>query len=1235
MLALKSFLASLLRGGREPRHLFLAVVLGFTAGCVCGWNLTFAALVCSAALLNCSTTLLIASALCGSLAAMCATGATHSLGVLLLDKCGLGAQLAKLGSGPLVAMFRLDDYAVCGSLAAGLALSIPAAQVFSRFATHRRSLLNLTVARLTEAREPLFRPLGFAAATCCLMITGLLVQMQGPRLVREALLEHLSAALGTEVSADVVSYDLWTGDLHLTNLRISDADKPSDVALVVEGVSAQVEPGLLLRGRLACDEMTVAGLFCDPTKLSQTAPAGMFAKGPTLLKEDFAQPTHNEDPLRAVEVQGLVRNWSGVCDRLLVVERLVGFVEKIADLEATAATNHSLKKCLDRRRPQRDAISGALVPLAQVKTMKIERLPSSWKLSARSGLALTDLTSNPKLATRPAGLAFHDAERNVTLNTVFNLSSPERKHEVTLAAHGVEIESLLSSQATRSALAPLHACTTSVEVHGWVTRENLELELSTSLKGLQVTNTTGQFAGISAAFWQEGLQKLGALPIEGSLRGRWSNPRISIVPEEVVRDVKQKLADAGAHDLVKSFENRKPSGGLVAPSSAASTAVADVKNTSSPNAAKPSALQPAAAAPVATGLSSGIGAKTAATQPPTQPFTIQPMAMSGSLFPPTSSTSPNSPIVAPNTTVAAAQPSALQPAAAATTTAATSTAATTTAAAPTASPVAPISAETKAQTESLLAGGMFKPASPAQLTNTTQPPATALKTLPKDPFAVVPGQPWKEPTVVQGTLVPTTVATVAAKPQPASTQTVAAPNTPAQLTAAQPAAAQPTVTPPATASRYPIGIASDSVATKTADPSKPAVPAVQTPAASAGPTATPAQAAVAAKAPQPAGVAPIPTTLDTTAGLRQPLSVLDPNAAPGPINMTVGYDSDRTPAGPTAAAPKVAAKPTKPTMPAFEQMPQVSREPRTTTRDPLNATRPSAKPRVETLDPSADEPSEQVATKSAVTPEAKLPAKPSAMPAAKATATPKPARPPIADEVATNDGFEGEVPDQPATKRKSLLGNVSGWFGRGPKPETVIDRDVEVPATEQHSALTEEPKPAEKPKASKKFFSKLKSIFGETEVETLPPSAADRRVMQSAGDENDGTKVEPSSFDDATTEPKRAAASAEFTTEESEAEIPAKNAAAPRAAQQRAANEPRALNVPRTNLSNRGEPKPLAESAELTVTEKPAPPQPNDDAPAPTAKKPTTTARAAVKPTAPQPTERMSAGESFYNRMVR
>lgn len=1226
MLALKSFLASLLRGGREPRHLFLAVVLGFTAGCVSGWNLTFAALVCLAALLNCSTTLLVASALCGWIAALCAAGATRSLGVLLLDKCGLGVHLSKLGNGPLVALFRLDDYTVCGSLAAGLALSIPAAQVFSRYAMHRRSLLNLTVARLTKTRESLFRPLGFAAAACCLMVTGILVQVQGPRLVRDALIEHLSAALETDVSADVVSYDLWTGDLHLTNLRIADAAKPSDVALVVEGVSAQVEPGLLLRGRLSCDEMTVAGLFCDPTKLSQTGPTGMFAKGPTLLKEDFAQPTHNEDPLRAVEVQGLVRNWSGVCDRLLVVERLVGFVEKVADLEATAATNHSLKKCLDRRRPQRDAISGALVPLAQVKAMKIERLPSSWKLSAHSSLALTDLTSNPKLATRSTGLAFHDAERQVTLNTVFNLMSPERRHETTLAAHGVELESLVSSNAARAALEPIPSVTTSLEARGWVTREQLELELATSLTGVQLAQTSGPFAGVDGAVWRQGLQKLGALPLDVSLRGRWSNPKLTLVPCEVVRSFKQKLEAAGAQEFAKAFETNK------APSPSAPYAAVAAYATPKSPAATVAAVEtksqaaPAATALAASGLSSGIAAKAGAAQPPTQPFTIQPMAMSGSLVPPTSTPLLNSGVFTAAQTIAAAQSSTLQPAAAPTST----TAATTTAAA---SPTPAISAETKAQTESLLAGSQFKPAS-LTAPPSAQPSTTPLKTLPKETFAIVPGQPWKEPTVVQGTPIPATPLTAAAKTQPAATQAAAAPNTPAQLAAttpavAKPAVAQSVVAQSVVAPRSPIGIASDVVASaKSIEGPKPAVAAPQPFATTAAPASTSGQASVATKAPQPAGVAQIPTTLDTTAGLRQPLSVLDPNAAPGPINMTVGYDSERAAAAAAEAAPKVAAKPVKPTMPAFEEMPQVSRAPRSVTPDPLTATRPTAKPRVETLDPSADEPRARVASRPATAPTST----PATAPAFKST--PKAARPPIADEVATNDGFEGEAPDQPTTKRKSLLGNVTGWFSRGPKPETTPDRDLEVPFEREPPAVVEVPKPAKKPKSGKNLFLKVRSIFGDqTEVETLPPDETDRRVVPSTGDESDTSRVEPSSFDDATPDANRvAAAKAEITADDS-ASKPATKSASTRNGVSRAASEPRTLNVPRTDLSNRNEPKPLAESAEFGATTKPAPPQPSDDEPAATeAKRPTTTA-ATRAPT--KSTERMSAGESFYNRMVR
>ncbi|MCE9606599.1 MAG: hypothetical protein K8U03_17050 [Planctomycetia bacterium] len=1166
MHALKSFLASLLRGGHGPRHIFTAIVLGFTAGAVGGWNLTFAAFLCAAVLLNCSTSILIVAGACGYLAAFVGSGFTRSIGVMLLDQLGLSVHLAKLGTGPFSALFGLDDYATLGSLAAGLAISIPLAQVFSRFATHRRSLLNLTVAQMSVRREPIVRPLGWAAACSCAMAAAMLVQMQTPRLVGRSLLEHLSAALQTDVTADVVAYDLWNGDLQVTNLRIADPEHPSDVALVVEEVSARVEPGLMLRGRFACNDMNVAGIFCDPTKLSQAAPVGMFSRGPTLLKEDRPQPSHNEDPLRAVEIQGLVRNWSGVCDRLLFVQRIVGFVERIADLETSTVTSQAFKDCVGRRRAQRDKVSGTSVPLVQVRQIKVDRLPSSWKLGTKSGLSLTDLSSCPSLASRPAKLTFKDEDRQLALNATFQLTTTERRHDVTLEAQDLSLESVLTNSATRSALEPQRTGTTSLAGHGWISRELLDVGLTSKLEGLQVASTSGPLAGIDAGIWRQGLERLGELQIDTNVAGRWSNPKLTLVPGEVVQQFKKHLQTAGARELVLAFDTNKAS-----TTATASLPKAVVKEESTPE-LKPtvppySTTQAPQPAPALSGtttgkqLSSGVANKPAALttaantpSPPMQPFTIQPTMMTRTSAMPTNIPTPaDKPTVAATTSPAVAS----QPAPAKATVEAPAVAALK--AAPTAPPATAV-------------------APPA--TTAAQTPVEPIKTLPSQTFAVATGQPWKEPSVVLGNATP-----VVQRPLP-------------------PKVAQ--------ANRSELGTASDdTAAAKSAEAAKPAVAAPQEIASQTFTTTGLPQAPAKPKGVELPTATAIPTSADVTAGLRQPRSVLDPSAAPGPINLTVGYDSDRVLTDPAEGAPK---KPNQPsaasTLSGAESKPNL--------RNENVSIPPSGRPLTQDLSRERTTGHEQFAAKSPNTA----------------------ARPPIVDDYRSDDSRYGVEPNEQAPKeKKSILTNVTGWFGIGPKPERTDSVESTIPDSDRADRYSEQqPSPKSAPaKAApaKKMFPRLRAMFGE-EVETLPADDAevsvDRGVVPSNALESDApAKVRPSSFD-ASQELKRVdAAPADFTSTDSERE---------RAKSTSTTAEPRALNIPRTNTPNKNEAKPLPESVDYLLNAPrpkavlPRPTQPTleetSDAEAARKNAPLPTAKPATRPT-----ERMSAGESFYNRTVR
>ena len=799
-----------------------------------------------------------------------------------------------------------------------------------------------------------------------------------------------------------------------------------------------------------------------------------------------------------------------------------------------------------------DPVSGAAIPLVQVRNIKIDRLPSSWKLGPLSGLTLTELSSCPTLASRPTKLTFNDVERRVTLETTFQLASPERKHSATFEAHDVELESLISTAATRNVLEPLAGGTTSIEARGWITRELVHLDLSTELNGLQVAKSSGPLAGIDAAVWRQGLALVDAVRLDAEITGRWSNPKLSIVPHEFVQTFQKSLTAAGAKEIVAALESsRSPS---VVNAGKAPATTPTVASTTPAASAATSLVPPAATAlmPKPNLLSSAIPSPasrtTGANEPPTKPLTIQPMTMNPASIVMTNVTPPSITLPhAPNGTLL------------------TNTAAI---------PFAPTSTG-------------LTPLSPAATAISPLNAGTPLKALPTETFNVVAGEPWKEPNVVLGTPAPTSGVAAAAPSTPTAKPTTLSADVAAKATSNE--ATNSDESPKATAS-YPQEIASETSPTM-------GVPQPKTIAAT---TATPSSTNASAAAPKkPSTVAPIPTSAEAVAGLRQPLSVLDPNSTPGPINLTVGYDSERTSGSSTggvqAATANAAGTTNRPTAargaPGEDQV--------------AARTTPRTIPNSAIDDPASD---------NTVQP------------------TRKPAKPPVADNARASarreiEDLQSEPEAEPAPKKKSLLNHVAGLFGGMPN-DTASQADESRPETSPRDDDSLEPK-----KPAKKMFPRIRALFGEA-PEMLPPDNAqlpfDREVVPSTAEESGAASgVRTSGFDAAAQE------------------------------QDETRGAPRPLNIPRTNDADGGEAKPLAETRTFTEEKK----VDSDRAAAPsgpaqrpvrftsavnaeqaepttetTASQPNKTPSAKTSPTtrtAPKPTERLSAGESFYNRMVR
>jgi len=539
----------LLRGGRQGRHVFPAVLLGAVAGTVCGWNLTFVLLVLAAVVVNGPLAATLVSFVVALVASRAAATLVVGFGKFLLEKLGLGVVVESLGHGPIVGLLGWHDYHLVGGAVSAICLSLPAAHALS-LRTVRRSYAMANSS--TSSADSLLRPSWLPLAGVVVVAAFVLTSVVGPKLVGQALLAQWSAAVGSEVSAENIAYDLWKGDLRLAGLRIADGADSGRAALRIDRVTAHVDAGLLLRGCIECDNAVLSGIECD----APPRPASVYGHGePTFLREDESSKARTASAGQPLDATRFIGNWHDIESRLLALQGIVAGVELVADLETPPMTTRRLRAVPRPRMAPRDPLSGRNVPLVQIKHITVEGLPDSWSLGPEANLEITNVASRPGTSARASQLTLDSTACRARLIVGFRLNVDERRHDVMFSWENGNAATLIDARrATAAGLDVSYAQIAAIRGRGWITRDALELPLSCEVRGVVPTASAGRFGDIDGAVWNEGVTRLGGLRFDVALSAEAGRAKLHVVPAAMVDQLKHQLRSAGEHALVKSVE---------------------------------------------------------------------------------------------------------------------------------------------------------------------------------------------------------------------------------------------------------------------------------------------------------------------------------------------------------------------------------------------------------------------------------------------------------------------------------------------------------------------------------------------------------------------------------------------------------------------------------------------------------------------------------------------------------
>lgn len=568
--SLRQTLFACIQGGRGPRHVASAVVLGVIAGCVTGWNLSLAAVLLLAALFNLRTKIFAVAWAAGLTMSWLATALTYRLGQFLLDGTPLGATLGSLGDNAWIAMFDWDRYTLVGGAAMGFGLALPAAKLIAKFAVRAS-------AEVDGLGERWLRPCWYLPTSVGFALCAAAPWWLGPMLVERELLRQLAAASGAAVEAGNFRLSLWSGELEIDDLQFADPQHLDRDQLRVGRLTTQVRVGALLRGRLAADKLLMTNLRVDVARRQAADSQSGTAFRAKNTYSQLAQPSYSAAN-HELDLDGYVRDWPAVRERLTQLGRLVAGLESLAAADACGEASGEWP-CGTR------SDLAQAQPRVRIDSVRAEELPHAWGLGRKAVLEISGLTSQPAAAEEPTRVEIVAPEYAAEIAATLNLCKPGQKHNVRLAAYDCQLTELVEP-ATVDQTVIVSGGKLDLQGEGWMTRGRLELRLQLESKPLDVrVASRDRLAGIEGAVWDQGLRSLGSLRIEARLAGPWTAPVLSVNTQRLVEQFKHQLRAAGEHELVQSIEQQIASE-QIAREQATGEQIASTPNTE-PAAAKP------------------------------------------------------------------------------------------------------------------------------------------------------------------------------------------------------------------------------------------------------------------------------------------------------------------------------------------------------------------------------------------------------------------------------------------------------------------------------------------------------------------------------------------------------------------------------------------------------------------------------------------------------------------------
>ncbi len=565
-------IGKILRGGAGRKEIFLGTLCGVLIGFNPTFSFTLVAAILITLLLNANISFILLGAALGKVLSLVLAPVSFHTGYFIIHKIGLEEIFRSLCNAPVTALMDLNVYAMIGSLPYALAVGIITGfAIGSAVIRIRKKMLEadqheiigktlgnkvsrfllwlafgknkLSLEDEIPKASPLLRKSGIILVAIVILVGLAMEFLLLDMIVTKSLQSSIASVTGAEVNIGAAHLSLAEGELELSDLQVTDPDRPTHNLVQLDTLALDINIRDLLRNNYVIDLMEGSTLQRNTLRKS---PGAVYEK-----RQKEKEDQQEDLPGKSLEDYfAKARNWEAYGEKAysyLKERKYKG--ESAARKERPEPSKESA--IADAEKLGYLQASADLVydrPAWLIHKIKLDNIILGEGLLPQE-LQAMEVCSHPELNGKPTIMEMAPAGAIApTAKLVLRFDNPSASHAITLNLADIPLGATIET--SPSFPLNINEGLADIKADGHFSADDLSVPFAITLHHLEAEVEEGQsIMGMDSATATEVFSSMETLEIDGSLGGTLLTPRVRIDYDKLTANMKNALVAAGKKEL--------------------------------------------------------------------------------------------------------------------------------------------------------------------------------------------------------------------------------------------------------------------------------------------------------------------------------------------------------------------------------------------------------------------------------------------------------------------------------------------------------------------------------------------------------------------------------------------------------------------------------------------------------------------------------------------------------------